>query len=454
MKESHSHPSKHTFVKTKRLLNDFFKVDEYEGSYEQYDNSMSSPQRLLVFERGDSVAALLFDPSHREVILVEQFRLPTVEKGRSGGWLLELPAGILQDGETAHACMVRELHEETGYQVNSLTPISTFFVSPGGSSERILLFFAEVRRVQQKATGGGKEEEGENIRIVRMPIAEFFSKLRHHEFEDAKLLIAAHWLRERRATVAADDAAPAPPVERKLKLPMLQSWLGTESKPEKIVGYLRGNIDKVTDVDVWVNPLACDMLLDRWSDHTVSAVIRARGADKYPEGRKIKYDVIGEELRLAMHGRNFAAPATVIDTSPGELLQSNGVKRVFHVATTHGELGEPPRIEIETLDRCIDNVLNEIERKSRYMISGYESVLIPMIGTGKGGLRVNQVAPRLLQRAIHFFKQCPKARLQKIYFLAYSEIDADVLADAFESEESHFAPLEEAMSRNIEDAQA
>lgn len=439
MRESMPHPTKQMFVKTKRLLDDFFVVDEYKGSYEQYDNSMSPEQRLLVFERGDSVAALLFDPSHREVILVEQFRLPTVGRGQGSGWILELPAGILKASETPHECMVRELHEETGYQVSNLVPISTFFVSPGGTSERIFLFYAEVRRVQQKATGGGVRREGENIRIVRMPIAEFFAKLRNQEFEDAKLVIAAQWLKERRATMAADDAAPAPPVERKVKLPISRARLGLKPKPEKIVGYLRGNIEKVTGVDVWVNPLVSDMLLDRVTDRTISAVIRARGAEKYPDGKRIKQDTIGEELRHAMNGRNFVSPATVIDTSAGALSTTNGVKRVFHVATTHGEFGSRPRVQPETLDGCVDNVLAEIERKG-----SYRSVLFPMIGTGEGGLLVNEVASRLLQRAIFFFHEHPRARLQKIYFLAYSEIDADVVADAFHSIENNFEPLQDA----------
>jgi hypothetical protein len=90
-------PSRDTFVKTARLLDHkIFKVDEYRGCYERYDNTMSDEQRLLVFERGDSVAALLFDPSHREVILVEQFRLPTRANGNgpTDNWQRQLRNAI------------------------------------------------------------------------------------------------------------------------------------------------------------------------------------------------------------------------------------------------------------------------------------------------------------------------------------------------------------------------
>ena len=69
-----------------RLLDDFFKVDEAAVSFERFDGSMTPPVRRLVFERGDSVAAVLSAmtpaaPAHRAV------PLPTLEKGP--GWLIE-----------------------------------------------------------------------------------------------------------------------------------------------------------------------------------------------------------------------------------------------------------------------------------------------------------------------------------------------------------------------------
>ena len=48
--------------KQTRLFDDFFKVDEILVAHEQRDGTMSSDQRRLVFERGDAVAALLYEP--------------------------------------------------------------------------------------------------------------------------------------------------------------------------------------------------------------------------------------------------------------------------------------------------------------------------------------------------------------------------------------------------------
>jgi ADP-ribose pyrophosphatase len=436
-------PSKHNFKKVARKLDGFFKVDEYYGSYERYDNTMSAEQSLLVFERGDSVSALLFDPYNREVILVEQFRLPTLGKGQGGGWIIEPAAGIVRGDETPRESIIRELREETGYQVNDLMPIATFFVSPGGSTERIFLFYAEVRRIHQETTGGGVADDGENIRLVRLPVAEFFAKLRNQEFEDAKLIIAAQWLKDRRSTMPVEHTAATPPLERQVKVVPAKPGLGrrilrSKGPPSpKFIGYMSGDILNVKDIDVWVNPLNTDMMLDRFNDLTISGVIRFRGAKRFPETKRIEADTIGRELAQVMGDRHFVKPAKVIDTSSGELLELNGVKRIFHVATTKGEIGEGLGTDLETLDRCVDNTLTEISGKRKF-----KSVLFPMLGTGQAGFDLRIVAPRLLMRAINFFQDHPRTTIERILFLAYSEVDAVILADAMEFLDHHFEPVE------------
>lgn len=427
--ENRPAPSKHKFQKTKRLLDDFFKVDEYVGSYEQYDNTFSPEHKLLVFERGDSVAALLYDPTHREVILVEQFRLPTVVgHGVGGGWILEPAAGIIEEGETARDAIISEVLEETGYAVTDIAPVMTFFVSPGGSTERIHMFYAEVRRSQKQADGGGVKKDREDIRIVQMPIVDFFERLRKNEFEDAKLIIAAQWLRDRQATMSFDHTSDYRPELRQVRLP-------NSGRGKKFVGYMTGNILGVKGVDVWVNPLNTDMMLDRFGDRTVSAHIRTAGADKYPGSRRIRRDTIGEELQRAMGRRNFVKPAKVIETSSGRLEASNNVKRIFHVATTRGEIGEDVGSGLQMLESCIDNVLTAVEGRRRYT-----SIVFPMLGTGEGGMSVNEVARPLLARAIEFFKTNPGARLEKIFFLPYSVVDAETVLDALQALDHEFEP--------------
>ena len=139
--------------KLSRIFDDFFAIDEAWLSFERTDGTMSPVVRRLSFERGDSVAALLFDREEQAIVLVRQFRFPT--HGKGPGWILEAVAGIVDEGESPEEAIRREVLEETGYRVDQLEHISTFYVSPGGSSERIGLYYAEVGRQDHVGEGHG-----------------------------------------------------------------------------------------------------------------------------------------------------------------------------------------------------------------------------------------------------------------------------------------------------------
>ncbi len=176
----------------RRLLDDFFKVDEAEVSFERADGSMTPPARRLVFERGDSVAAVVVHRESHSLLFTEQFRFPTLGKG--SGWLLEVIAGMIDSGESPEAALRREIEEELGFAVARLEPISTFFVSPGGSSERIWLYYAEVTDLGRLSAGGGVAAEQEEIRIVRLSPDAAQAALREGRLPDAKTIIGLQWL--------------------------------------------------------------------------------------------------------------------------------------------------------------------------------------------------------------------------------------------------------------------
>jgi ADP-ribose pyrophosphatase len=176
----------------RRLLDDFFKVDEAEVSFERPDGSMTPPVRRLVFERGDSAAAVVVHRDSGDLLFTEQFRFPTLDK--AGGWLCEVVAGVIEDGESPEAALRREIAEELGFGAARLQPIATFFVSPGGSSERIWLYCAEVSDRDRVSDGGGLASEHEEIRVVRMSRDEARAALGDGRLADAKTIIGLQWL--------------------------------------------------------------------------------------------------------------------------------------------------------------------------------------------------------------------------------------------------------------------
>ncbi|WP_164729855.1 NUDIX domain-containing protein [Rhodomicrobium lacus] len=200
-------PSRVTISEHSRVLDLFFKVDHYVVSHERFDGEMSKPRSTLVFERGDAVGALLYNPERRKIVAVRQFRLPVHLREPGRGWMVEAVAGMLHVGEggeieTPDECVMRETREETGYQLTRLTPVGKYYSSPGGSTEIIHLYYAEVREVDQTEKGGGNADEGEDIEIVEFDIDEFFDRLVAGEFEDPKLIIAGQWLMARRGNLA------------------------------------------------------------------------------------------------------------------------------------------------------------------------------------------------------------------------------------------------------------
>ena len=115
---------------------------------------------------GDIGAAVIVavDAEDR-VILVEQERRPI------GRRCLELPAGLVGDeraGETLEDAAARELEEETGYRAARLERLGEFCSSPGMTSETFTL----VRATGLTRTGEGGGDEGEDIVVLKVPIAD------------------------------------------------------------------------------------------------------------------------------------------------------------------------------------------------------------------------------------------------------------------------------------------
>jgi ADP-ribose pyrophosphatase len=106
---------------------------------------------------------------------------------------------MIGKGETPEEAIRREIHEETGYRADRVEHISTFYVSPGGSSERIILYYASVSGVGPSDRCGGLASENEDIKLIETPVANAFDQLRRGEITDDKTIIALMWLEARQS---------------------------------------------------------------------------------------------------------------------------------------------------------------------------------------------------------------------------------------------------------------
>lgn len=176
-----------------------FRVVAATLKYELYNGMMSDELVRLNLDRGDSVAALIHDVQNDVLLMAEQFRYPTHEKGP--GWLTEIVAGMVDAGEKPSDSMKREIWEEVGYRVSSLRHIGTFYMSPGGSSERIHLYYSAVDQADRGSNGGGKLSEGENVLVLTIPVDQALEELDRGRVMDAKTMIALQWLALNRDTL-------------------------------------------------------------------------------------------------------------------------------------------------------------------------------------------------------------------------------------------------------------
>ncbi len=177
----------------KRIFDDFFKIDEARLHYEKFDGTMTQELRRLNFNRGNSVAIVLYNRKNNSLIFTKQFRYPVFSSDPQQAWILELIAGMIDDNQTPKQSAFREITEETGYQISDLTFISQFFVSPGGTSEKIYLFFAHIEDTDAKSAGGGLANEGVDIQVVQIPVQEAMKMLKDGQFQDAKTIVGLQW---------------------------------------------------------------------------------------------------------------------------------------------------------------------------------------------------------------------------------------------------------------------
>lgn len=159
-------------------------------------------QDRYVVDRGDAVAALLYERDAGLLHFVRQFRFPTYverdEPAPGNGWLVELIAGVIDPCETSREAIAREISEETGFvDLRVIELIGSFYLSPGASNERLFLFFVEVTSKDRDAVslGGGIGDEW--IEIVSLTPAEFLRQVEAMEIFDAKTIAAAEYVRRR-----------------------------------------------------------------------------------------------------------------------------------------------------------------------------------------------------------------------------------------------------------------
>ena len=179
----------------------YFRVDRYRLSHRLFEGGWSTTMTREVFERGHAVGVLLYDPDRDVTILIEQFRIgayavqPTLRfRRRVSPWLMEVVAGIVEKGESPEDVARRESREEAGCEVLDLVHICDYMVTPGGSTETVILFCGRVRAPRHGSIHG-IDVEHENIRVHVVPSARALKWLDSGLACNSMIIIALQWFR-------------------------------------------------------------------------------------------------------------------------------------------------------------------------------------------------------------------------------------------------------------------
>ena len=124
-------------------------------------------------------AAVLPIDDEMNVYVVRQFRSPFMHV------LTEIPAGKLEIGEDPKEAAIRELSEETGLIAENVVSLGDIFPTPGYCSEILYLYMATGLK-----QGECHPDEGEDLRVQKIPFSELLEMVDKNEIHDAKTVVA------------------------------------------------------------------------------------------------------------------------------------------------------------------------------------------------------------------------------------------------------------------------
>ncbi|GAC1453838.1 MAG: NUDIX hydrolase [Gemmatimonadaceae bacterium] len=114
-----------------------------------------------------------------QLLLIKQYRYA------AGGFIYEIPAGRLNEGEQAADCARRELQEETGCTAERIVYLYTMFTTPGFTDEKIHVFMASG--LTRGETG---HEADEFMETTPLTLSTALTMIEHGEINDAKTALA------------------------------------------------------------------------------------------------------------------------------------------------------------------------------------------------------------------------------------------------------------------------
>jgi ADP-ribose pyrophosphatase len=157
------------------------KVINLDVDVVEFPNGKTGELEIFRHPGASAVVPFLTDPrgDDPQLLLIKQYRYA------ADGYMYEIPAGRLDEGEDPADCARRELKEETGCTARSMEHLYTMFTTPGFTDERIHIFMATGL-----SHGETAHESDEFLTVETVALSRALEMIKSGELKDGKTAAA------------------------------------------------------------------------------------------------------------------------------------------------------------------------------------------------------------------------------------------------------------------------
>lgn len=177
-----------SIIKSETKYEGFCTLTECQLAFTRTDGERTVVIRE-VHDHGHGVCVLPVDRERRVALLVRQLRVVLVANGEKDPMLLEVAAGLIDEGESAEQTAIREAEEELGFRISDLQHVTTCYATPGIVTETSTSYLASYALTDRLGKGGGLDEEGEDIIVEEIALDELGEAVLQGRLRDAKTIM-------------------------------------------------------------------------------------------------------------------------------------------------------------------------------------------------------------------------------------------------------------------------